>query len=610
MFIKKKNIIGMLLFLFSFLGAVFAADIRFEATVDRTKVSLGSSLQLNLSFYGVQNVPAPRIGNIEGFDVRYLGPSTRVSIVNGEMSTSITHIYTLVPLKTGRFKIGPFTVTYKGEKFTSQPINVEVVSSPLSHRRSLSQQSEQLNSEELQDRIFLTMEAGKSEIYLNEVVPLTIKLYVNNLAARDIQYPEFEHEGFSVEKFGQPRQYRESYGGVVYNVIEFHTNIFPVKPGKLTLGPARLNCKLVVKKQPRRKRHSFDDFFSDFFNDNDIFGDFFGRYETYPLTVSSPQLSLTVLPFPREDKPPDFKGAVGDFSLEVEVSPKEVKAGDPITLTMTIKGKGNFDTVSLPALHSKEGFKVYEPEVNQQKFEKVFKEVVIPLSEKVTSVPEVSFSFFNPYTRTYHTLTRGPFPVTVKKAEGGAIKIVEKPSSAQTPLLKEHLGRDIVYIKETMPKFRRIGGYLYKKKAFWLLQLLALIGFIILLISYKHSERLRTDIRYARRLSAPRKAKRGIKEAQELLRQGKTKEFFDITFKTLREYLGDKFHLPAAGITVDVVEQILKPKGVDERILKRVRGIFEDCDLVRYAPSEFDRTRMEKIFRDVQEVIDYFEREK
>jgi len=92
-------------FVFMLCGYVYASDIRVEATVDRNKISLGSATQLNLTFYGVQNVPRPDLPDIEGFDWRYLGPSTRMSIINGMVSSSVTHMYMLVPLKAGKFTI-------------------------------------------------------------------------------------------------------------------------------------------------------------------------------------------------------------------------------------------------------------------------------------------------------------------------------------------------------------------------------------------------------------------------------------------------------------------------------------------------------------------------
>jgi hypothetical protein len=592
----------------------YANDIKFEVTVDRRTVSLGESLQLSLSFHGTQSVSAPDIGEIDGFQVRYLGPSTRMSIVNGRVSTSITHIYTLIPLKTGSFEIGPFSVLIEGKTFTSQALKIEVVSGPSQPKTGTQEPGvgqEAISEEQLKDRIFLTIEAGKSQPYVNESIPLSIKLYIDRLGVRDIQYPKFEHESFSIKEFGQPKQFRQNIGGIVYDIIEFNTSMFAVRPGELSLGPAKIDCNLIVRKQQRRRRSVFDDDFFGGFFDDDIFDNFFGRYETYPFQVVSPPLRIDVQPLPNEGKPTNFKGAIGDFRFKTEASPKEVKAGDPITVTMTVSGAGNFDTVSSPILDSKEGFKVYDPQIKQEANAKVFEQVLIPQSERVEEIPKITFSFFDPRTKEYHSFTQGPFPITVTKPEEAAeLKIVEIPQAATKTTKEELLGRDIVYIKESPGKLKRTGQYLHQRVDFWFYHLILLAIFITLTGFHKHQERLKTDERYAKRLFAPAKVKKGILEAQKLLKQERNEEFFDIVHKALRAYLADKFHLPAGGVSIDAVREILLSKNVEERILSKMANIFSACDMARYAPLEFDKSKRETIFNDMREVIDYIERRK
>lgn len=607
----------ILLFLLFFTSAVFASDVQFKVTVDRNKVALGEALQLNLTFQGTQNVSAPNIDKIEGFDARYLGPSTMVSIVNGVVTSSITHVYTLVPLKTGTFTIGPFSVEVQGKTLTSKPITIEVVSTPSGGQPSRQQIQEKpsttkISAEELNDRIFLILSAGKRKIYLNEIIPLTVKLYVNRLAVRDIQFPVIETNDFSIEKFAAaPKQYREEFGGVLYDVIEFATEMFAIKPGEFTLGPARLKCNLLVRRQARAHRRSpfDDDFFGGFFKD-DIFDDFFGRYEAYPLELKSTELPITVLPLPSEGRPEGFDGALGNFQLNVEAIPLEVKAGDPITLKMTVKGKGNFDSVKAPKLQSKDGFKVYDPQVKQSEFEKIFEQVLIPESEKVTHIPQIKFSFFNTKTGQYETLTHDPIPITVSKADEILTKLIELPQIQDKSAQKEELGRDIIYLKNSPGKLRRIGYYLYQSFGFWLFQIIGFILFIGIALFHFKKQRLITDERYARRQRAPAKARKGIQKINRLLREDKTEEFFDAVFKTIREYLADRFHLPAGGVTATTIEEIAREKGVASEVLEKIKSIFADCDMARYAPAQFGQKRLENIFQALKEVIDYLEKQK
>ena len=94
------------------------------------------------------------------------------------------------------------------------------------------------------------------------------------------------------------------------------------------------------------------------------------------------------------------------------------------------------------------------------------------------------------------------------------------------------------------------------------------------------------------------------------MERGQLEKFYDVIFKTLQGYFGDKFHLPSSGITGTIVDEVLAPKGVKENILKKTRALFEDCDMARYAPSSLDAKKMGESFRSALEIIDYFERKR
>ncbi|MCM8773258.1 MAG: BatD family protein, partial [Candidatus Omnitrophica bacterium] len=126
-----KNILLLIFFIFSLSYVVIAKDISLEVNVDRNVVELGETIRLNFTFHGTDKAPIPKLDKIDSFEVKYLGPSTRVSIVNGIVNKSVTHIFTLLPLKVGNFTIGPFSVNIQGKTFTSKPISIEVIATGL-----------------------------------------------------------------------------------------------------------------------------------------------------------------------------------------------------------------------------------------------------------------------------------------------------------------------------------------------------------------------------------------------------------------------------------------------------------------------------------------------
>jgi hypothetical protein len=52
--------------------------------MNRTVLAVGETIQLSLTFYGTQSVGVPSVPDIKGFNLRYVGPATRVSIINGK----------------------------------------------------------------------------------------------------------------------------------------------------------------------------------------------------------------------------------------------------------------------------------------------------------------------------------------------------------------------------------------------------------------------------------------------------------------------------------------------------------------------------------------------
>lgn len=574
---------------------VFADSISVSASVDRKVVSVGDAIQLTVAIEGAHSVGAPDLPDIDGFQAQYVGPSTQVSIVNGQMSASVSHIYSLVALKVGKYTINPISVSYKGKTYQTKPITVEVVKGAAPQSRG---QEGAPQADELKDYIYLTLTAEKERVYLNEELPITIRLYSRRLDVRDIEYPTFSSNSFSVRKFTKPVQTQEAVDGVLFDVIKFQTVVYPVSTGRLTLGPAQLKCSLVTKNRSRKRRSLFDD---DFFNDS-IFDDFFGQYQKRPIELKSEPLEIIAEDFPLQGKPQDFSGAVGQFALQVEAKPTEVKVGEPITLTMKVTGAGNIETVSLPKLSGLDKFKTYEPQIKTDESGKSFEQVLIPKDESIKAIPEVRFSFFDPEDEKYHTIKKGPIPILVQAMPAEEkLKIVDLPEVTKR-VKPEKLGRDILYIKDSIGSVKKGNSYLYKNSVFLFAQIIPLLALFGALIYQKRKDKLANDIGYVRQKQAPRKAKKGLVLAEKFAQEGKSGEFCNVIFKTMQEYLGGKFALPSAGITSEIVNELRK-RGIKEEALEKLQSFFESCDSVRFAPAEISQGEMQRLLALTEETM-------
>ena len=121
---------------------------------------------------------------------------------------------------------------------------------------------------------------------------------------------------------------------------------------------------------------------------------------------------------------------------------------------------------------------------------------------------------------------------------------------------------------------------------------------------------MQTDLKYARGVSAPGRAKSGMRQVRYYLGQKNIQKFYDTLFDTLQEYLGNRFHLPSKGITISVIDEHLSREGVSEEILAKLRDIFRDCDMARYASVQLTGEHMQDSLKKLEEIIDYFQRKK
>jgi len=454
-----------------------AEDISFTAEISSNKVALGSSVQLILTINGATQLGEINIPDFEGFDVNYIGPSTHVSIVNGKYYSSKSFTYSLIPHKIGTYLIQSLSATIKGKTYTTGKIEIEVIDASA----QISPQS-QSGKVSLSDKINLVLRVPKKEVYINEALPVKIMLLVRDLSVRDIRYPSINSVGFMVGEFGQPKQYKQIIKGVRYDIVEFDTVIYPTRTGELTIGPGQLDCNLIVTSSQRRSLGSL-------FND-DFFNALFDRAEKKPITLESEPVHINVLNLPKEGKPKDFSGAVGDYHFEASATPNDVSVGDPVTLRMKIKGRGNLKAIIFPGISDDANFKVYKPNVKEKTNFKTLEQVIIPNSENISKVPALQFSFFDPQLKKYRTIVRGPFPLTVKKLEGDQTLNIFGHNLSRAPhyFQEEELGEDIVFIKEKLGTLKTVDKPISKSPLVIFIVTLIFLGWAT---GYGHYNKLR-----------------------------------------------------------------------------------------------------------------------
>ncbi len=162
------------------------------------------------------------------------------------------------------------------------------------------------------------------------------------------------------------------------------------------------------------------------------------------LSSESPGITITVLPFPSQNKPASFNGAMGkEFSFKAALQGNStLHVGDELALILTITGDSAIKKVPLPDVCCQPGFTGFFRVSDLPPVEVVndhTKTATVRLSAlnaTIKEIPAIEFSFFNPMTLTYHVLRSQPIPITVLAAEGVApapVKRTEVPTSSSAP---------------------------------------------------------------------------------------------------------------------------------------------------------------------------------
>ena len=141
------------------------------------------------------------------------------------------------------------------------------------------------------------------------------------------------------------RRGQGTLNGEQFTTLTLEKVLIPRETGQFRIGPAAVELNIVTGQAPSRS--IFDDFFS---GSSFLRNSPFSREVTRKLVVPSNELNLEVLPLP-EPRPPSFTGLVGAYSIETAAAPTEVNVGDPITLTIRIRGPEPLDNIPAPALH-------------------------------------------------------------------------------------------------------------------------------------------------------------------------------------------------------------------------------------------------------------------
>ena len=561
-----------------------------------------------------------RIGELSDFDILY-GPSVSRSMsqsfINGQTSSEVsnTFTYTLMAKKEGTFEIPAASIKVGNSEYKSNKLSIKVLppdkagSANSGSSQGQSNQSQQSGASQgsgniSADEVFVRMHVSKNSIYENEGFLVSFKIYslYDIQGFESVKFPEFE--GFVAQEIDLPEERQlnlENYNGRNYRTYMLkQTVLYPQRSGTLTIPSGKVDVVLRVRTQQRVRS---------------IFDDFFDTYSNVKKTLTINSGTVNVKPLP-SGKPASFSGAVGDFKMNASINTETLKTNEAVTIKIDISGNGNIKLIKNPEVVFPNDFEIYDPKVNLNiktttsgvSGSKTIEYLAIPRYAGDFTIPAASFSYFDPKSGSYKTLSSPEYKLHVEKGAGGnasgADGQVYNNFSNKEDL--KFLGKDIRYIKTKGFSFSKKNDIFFGKISYTLWYLIPAILFIVYFIINRKQAKENSNIALVRTKKANKVASKRLKLAGKLLRENKKEEFYDEVLKAVWGYLSDKLNIPVSELTKDNVESELTKYGVSESLIKEFMDILNTCEFARYAPSQ-ESQAMDKLYDSTVSAINKME---
>lgn len=549
--------------------SIASAQVKFEAKVSKKKLGVNERLRIDFEMNkdGDNFVPP----SFKDFDV-VGGPNTSLSNYsrNGVRSYSKTYSYFLAPKKRGKFTIKQATIEIDGETYKTFPITINVtaaVNKPNGNAAA---------SDVASDNIHLVAEVSKANPYLNEAITVVYKLYVSletgvsnwhekdNPRYNDFWSQNIEIKGLNIQK--------GTYKGEEYRYVVLRkTVLYPQKTGSLKLEPLVLDLTVEV---PTNRR------------------DIFGRplMTKVPKVVTAGSRTINVRPLPEQEKPSDFKGAVGDFSFKVITSKTQLNATESLQAKIEVTGNGNLKLFELPKLNTPSSLEVYEPEhkenvrtnLNGMRGSISDTYTIVPQYRGKYPVPSISFSYFDLKTESYKRITSDEIVIDVLEGPTAAVNNASENATAGTKQKVSPINNTFAFIKTSSNWLSTKSEPFFKSTGFWSLLLLPFLAIPLAIVVRRKKDERDADVHGNRIRKADRLARKYLSAAKKAM--GQKESFYLALEKALHNYLKAKLNIETSDFNKEKIENLLSERQVETTVVSDFISILENCELARYTP--------------------------
>lgn len=553
--------------------------------VDPKKVPVGERAMYKLSLRGAGGVQQVRsnIPDVPGLKISKRPNSQQVAheVFNGARRSVIMLGFEVIAERKGKFTIPAWDLDVDNRIVRVPATTVEVVS-----------------AREAYKGIFdLELHLEKEEFYVGERLNAQLSLFWDKslrIQVNSDHPPEKEGDGFvqeALENYSWEQQNQVQRGNSTFNKAILNLKLSAIKEG--THG--------LAYKMPIQVKVS-------------NFG--FGRYKN--VVLHSVEKQWTVKPLPLENKPTAFSGAVGKFETEVTFTPKQVTAGDPVTLTFTVKGKGNFDRIQPPALVKTDDHNVYPPKIgfepnapgNNALGSKTFEYIVRPLHEDADTLMQIPFFYFDPELEIYVDMSQSPGEMLVLPSPEGTIshdsnELVVKAANPSSGNKEAQDTLRLLPIQTESKGWEQPGEISIWTPAYIAVQTASFACLAGVLVFRQRQLRFAGDSRLRRQVAGSKEAKEWRKKTEEALAKGDTEAFLEAACRTIQVSVSkEQMDSEAGALTFADVRQHMESKGLEEGVIQDAQALFDAADRLKFAGGQANGLELESLNKSLDSTLE------
>jgi hypothetical protein len=300
------------------LVALQASAANFTASVDRSRLSEGETLELSLESDDATLFGKPDLAPLdEAFDVLGTRQINRLTTIDGSARATTRWIITLQPKTVGNVVIPALSL---GDN-KSEPITLQVI------------KTEANSDSESVAPVFIDASLDQDSVYVQAQAILTLRIYHSVSLYDDSALTPLQIANARIESLGDPRTYEKEINGVRHGVIELRYAIYPQQSGELDI-PALVFSATVADRSQNNSGYQ-------------PFGPRPGRL----MRVKSPVIPLQVMAKPAEypADAPWLPARAVVLSESWSPEPDKAQVGDSLTRSLTLKVDG-LSSAQLPPL--------------------------------------------------------------------------------------------------------------------------------------------------------------------------------------------------------------------------------------------------------------------